>query len=356
MAEYSGKKHIVSALMRRYTDRVPVTILIGPYCSRLVNYSIRDILKDAKKSTEAHLAFYNRFAPDSVIIYNDIYLEVEALGCELEFPEDDISHPKTVLLKDKSRLARLKLPDPKRDGRIPYFIEVCQRVSDEVRKTTALGLGHSGPWNIAMHLRGTETLLLDTFEDPAFVHDLMNFSTEVVRTVGDEVIEAGFSPSLGEAAASCSLISPQIYREFIKPYHTELCSYFKSKGAFPALHICGEIDLIMEDVIDTGIKFLSLDAPSSLQRCLETANGKIIVMGNIPTTIFSRGTRQEMEKAIRECIQTAAEESGFILASGCEIPLNSTEDRIDHFFSYSRQYGRQFISNLKQRRPELFRR
>ena len=218
MADYSGKKHIISALMRRYTDRVPVTVLIGPYCSRLTDYSVKEILQDAKKSSEAHLAFYDRFAPDSVIIYNDIYLEVEALGCELEFPEDNISHPKTVLLDDKSRLARLKMPDPQKDGRIPYFIEVCERVSAQMRKTAALGLGHSGPWNIAMHLRGTEALLLDTFSDPAFVHDLMKFSTEVVRTMGDALIEAGFSPSLGEAAASCSLISPQIYREFIKPY------------------------------------------------------------------------------------------------------------------------------------------
>lgn len=354
MAECSGKKHIISALMRRHTDRVPVTVLIGPYCSRLTNYSVREILQDAKKSSEAHLAFYDRFAPDSVIIYNDIYLEVEALGCELDFPEDDISHPKTVLLEDKSQLSRLRIPDPKKDGRIPYFIEVCERVSTQVKNTAALGLGHSGPWNIAMHLRGAEALLLDTFSDPVFVHDLMKFSTEVVRTVGDALIEAGFSPSLGEAAASCSLISPQIYREFIKPYHKKLCSYFRSKGNFLALHICGEIDLIMEDVVDTGINFLSIDAPSSLQRLINTGNGKVAVMGNIPTTLFSAGTHQEMEIAIRDCIHTAAEGSGYILASGCEIPMDSTEDRIDHFFSYSRQYGRQFMSSLKEHRPELF--
>jgi uroporphyrinogen decarboxylase len=205
-----------------------------------------------------------------------------------------------------------------------------------------------------MHLRGTEALLLDTFSDSSFVHDLMKFSTEVVRTIGDALIAAGFSPSLGEAAASCSLISPQIYHEFIKPYHKELCSYFRSKGTFPALHICGEIDPIIEDVVNTGISLLSLDAPSSLQQLIEASNGKVTVMGNIPTTFFSAGNRLEMEKAIRDCIETAAEGSGYILASGCEIPINSTEDRIDHFFNYSRQYGRQFMLTLKDRRPELF--
>ena len=59
-----------------------------------------------------------------------------------------------------------------------------------------------------------------------------------------------------------------------------------------------------------------------------------------------------MEKAMVDRIETAAAQSGYILASGCEIPLDSTEDRISHFFNYSRQYGRQFVSDLKRRRPE----
>ena len=344
MKQTTGKQYMLSALRRKPMDRVPTTVLIGPYCSRLTRYSVREILTDARKSAEAHLAFNDRFNPDSLVVYNDIYLEAEAVGCELEFPEDRISHPKRTILDDKTQLARLKVPDPQKDGRIPYFIEVCQRVSDQVRATTAVGLGHSGPWNIAMHLRGAEALLMDTVEDPAFVHELMKFAAEVVRVMGDALIEAGFSPSLGEAGASCSLISPSIYQEFIKPYHKELCSYFRSKKRFMSLHICGKVDPIMEDIIETGIYLFSLDAGSSLQKLTQTAKNNIVIMGNVPTTHFSSGSRQEMEASIRHCIDTAAAASGYILASGCEIPFDSTEDRIDHFFEYSRQYGREFMA------------
>jgi uroporphyrinogen-III decarboxylase len=45
-------------------------------------------------------------------------------------------------------------------------------------------------------------------------------------------------------------------------------------------------------------------------------------------------------------VDTAAAGSGYILASGCEIPLNSTEDRIEHFFRYGHQYAKEFISRL----------
>ncbi len=348
MNETTGKQYMMSALRRTHLDRIPTTVLIGPYCSRLTQYSVREILTDARKSSEAHLAFHDRFNPDSLVIYNDIYLEAEAVGCELEFPENSISHPKRALLEDKARLAGLKIPNPQTDGRIPYFIEVCQRVSAQVRKTTAVGLGQSGPWNIALHLRGAEALLMDTITDPNFVHELMKFATEVVREMGDALIDAGFSPSLGEAGASCSLISPHIYQEFIKPYHTELCSYFKEKKRFMSLHICGKIDPIMEDILETGIFLFSLDAGSSLQKLTQLAGDGLVIMGNVPTTHFSSGTREEMETSIRQCIETAAADSGYILSSGCEIPLDSTEDRIDHFFEYSRQFGREFLETLNR--------
>ncbi len=354
MEQRSGRHYVVSALKRQYSDRIPTTVLIGPYCSKMTQYTVKEILTDAKKSAEAHLAFYDRFRPDSLIVYNDIYLEAEAVGCELDFPEDNISHPKAPLLEDQSQLVGLRIPDPKKDGRFPYFLELLERVSSEMRKTATLGLGQSGPWNLAMHLRGAEQLLFESVTEPEFVHELMKFTTEVVRSVGDAFIESGVAPSLGEAAASCSLISPQIYQDFIKPYHKDLREYFKSKKVPISIHICGFIDPIMEDVIDTGINFVSLDAPSSLEKLVDLTKEKVMIMGNVPTSLFASGTRDEMEDAIDSCIETAAEGSGYILSSGCEIPLNSTEERIEHFFDYGHQAGRTFIERLRDRRPELF--
>jgi uroporphyrinogen decarboxylase len=347
MQDLTGKHYMMSALKRQYADRIPTTVLIGPYCSRISGYTVKEILTDAKKSAEAHIAFHNRFRPDSVIVYNDIYLEAEAVGCDMEFPEDRMSYPKTLLLEEKSHLAKLKVPDPGKDGRLPYFLELCERVSSAVKKTAAMGLGHSGPWNLAMHLRGAENLMIDTVDDPDFVHQLMGFTTHVVQTVGEALIGAGFSPSIGEAYASCSLISPQIYEKFIKPYHKKLRADLKSKGGFLALHICGLIDPVMEDIVDTGISFFSLDAPSSLEKFKKTVGNKIVVMGNVPTTHFSTGSKEEMEAAIRHCVETAAEGSGYILSSGCEIPIDSTEERIEHYFKYSHQYSREFIQKIR---------
>ena len=100
MEEYTGRHYMMSAIKRQYADRIPTTVLIGPYCSRLRNYTVREILTDAGKAADAHLAFNERFQPDSLVVYNDVYIELEAVGCELDFPEDSIPHPKDILLKE----------------------------------------------------------------------------------------------------------------------------------------------------------------------------------------------------------------------------------------------------------------
>lgn len=343
----TGKQYMLSAIRRKPMDRIPTTVLIGPFSAKMAGYSVREILKDARKSARAHLAFYDRFHPDSLIVYNDIYLELEALGCELEFPEDAISHPKGALLEDKKKLAGLKIPDPQKDGRLPYFLELCERVAGQVREEASVGLGHSGPWNLAMHLRGAERFLIDSIQDPDFVHALMTFTTEVVKTMGDTLIEQGFMPSLGEASASCSLISPQMYKDFILPYHTDLCRHFRSRRAMMSLHICGYIDPIVQEVVESGIGFLSLDAPSSLKKAVTAAAGKVIIMGNVPTYLFADGAPEDMENAVDACLLAAGAPGGYVLASGCEIPLNATEDRIARFFEYGHEAGRRFCKGLR---------
>jgi uroporphyrinogen decarboxylase len=172
--------------------------------------------------------------------------------------------------------------------------------------------------------------------------------------MGDAIMSLGLQPSIGEASASCSLISPKIYREFIQPYHKELKEYFLKKKGFLSVHICGYIDPIAKDVIDVGMSPLSIDGPTSLEKCVHLSGGRITIMGNIPTVLFATGSREEMENAIRYCIDTAASGSHYILSSGCEIPRNSTLDRIEHYLEYGRRYGREFISRLREERPELF--
>jgi uncharacterized protein (DUF169 family) len=80
-----------------------------------------------------------------------------------------------VLHEDKSLLARLPMPDPYKTGRLPGFLEQCEALVKASRRRPSARW--RWPWTIAMLLRNPETMLLDTFEDPQFIHDVMRVAT-----------------------------------------------------------------------------------------------------------------------------------------------------------------------------------
>lgn len=339
MNTITGKERIRACLKRTYADRIPVGLILGPFRAKLLGCSLREYWLDAQKLAEGTLVSYNLFGHDSVEVSWDIVMEAEAIGAPLEYPAEGVPKVKKYILAQKSMLDSLALPSPEKSGRFPAYIEACQMVARELKDVSLSGTV-SGPWTIAVGLRGAEQLIYDTLEDPQFVNELLNFTTAVVKILGTKILETGLSLTMGEAASSCSLISPSLYRQFIKPRHQELVAYFRERKASLSLHICGFIDPIMEDILDLGIVALSLDSPSSLKRMVEIAQKKIVIVGNIATSLFVCGPKEEMERAVKNCVKIAAPGGAYIISSGCELPYNSSLEQVHFFLEAAHKYGR----------------
>jgi uroporphyrinogen decarboxylase len=332
-------ERVKAAFKRTFADMVPAYPILGAFSAQLIGKSTREYLLDPEAMADAQLAANERYQPDIVVVMADLLLEVEAMGATLIFPEDAMCQLKEYPLKEKGQLASLRVPVPERDGRLPLYLEACGRVRREV-KDAAVGGTLLGPWAMAASLRGIENLIYDTYEDPAFVHELVKFCVEVAKVTGDSLLDTGTGLSYSEATVSCSVISPKIYQAFIKPYHEELMKYYRDKRATLTLHVCGYIDPIMQDLVDVGAGALSIDAVSSLRKMVETSGKKVVVIGNVATTTFQRGVKEQIERETRECIDTARAQSAFILSSGCEVPPTTAPETVDHFMRVAREYGR----------------
>ena len=170
----------------------------------------------------------------------------------------------------------------------------------QAKPPTAIGAVAVGPWTIAMLLRNPETMLLDTFEDPQFIHDLMRVTTDFCKIWGDAIVKTGIGLSFSEPTASISLISPDNYRDFVAPYHKELVDYFKAKKVGVTTHICGTTYPIYEDLIRCGFTTVSFDLDQQgdptlyvdqLARFMEVSKGRAVAIGNVDATKFERTTQ-----------------------------------------------------------------
>jgi len=322
---------------------------VASFAGTLDGLSIEEYCTDVPKAITAMLNYYERYQPDVVLAYNDLAKEAEAFGCRVKYSDYVVpSIDQHVLADDKAKLATLGMPDPGKTGRLPAFLEQCEALV-KAKPPAAIGAVAVGPWTIAMLLRNPETMLLDTFEDPQFIHDLMRVTTDFCKVWGDAIVKTGIGLSFSEPTASISLISPDNYRDFIAPYHKELVDYFKAKKAGVTTHICGTTYPIYEDLIGCGFTTVSFDLDQQsdpklhvdqLQRFMEVARGRAVAIGNVDATRFEKASRDVIVADVRRCIDTAARHSGFILSTSCEIPPRSDPEIVRWFMDAAHEYGR----------------
>jgi uroporphyrinogen decarboxylase len=336
MSEYTGRKRISAAFKKTFSDadppldRLPAYIFTGQCNAQLIGATMRQFLQDTDVFVKAQVAAYNRYKPDILIMMRDLVMNVEAVGSELSFPENGMCAPKADLLEDKGKLNTLKVPDPKADGRLPGYLEALvetKKVITDAIVSAVIG----GPWTIATGLRGLANSLRDTRRDPDFLQELMAFSTQATIAFTEAISELGVGVGLSEAPASCDVISPKIYQDFIFPYHKEIVDHFKAKKVGVGLHVCGNANPILDELVSTGASNVSVDAGTDLAKAVEACRGKAVLIGNLAPLLFLTDEKEEMAKAMQDCLDVAPADSGYILAPGCEVPLNAPPEKIDWF-------------------------
>ena len=347
-APLTNRDRVVAAYKRSFADRVPVYPIVASFAGTLDGLSIEEYCTNPARAIKAMMNYYERYQPDVVLAYNDLAKEAEAFGCKVKYSDYVVPSVETHPLGDKADLARLPMPDPYGTARLPGFLEQCEALV-KAAPPAAMGAVAVGPWTIAMLLRNPETMLLDTFEDPAFIHALMRVTTDFCKAWGEAIVKTKIGLSFSEPTASISLISPDNYREFIAPYHKELVEHFKARKVGLTTHICGTTYPIFEDLIGCGFTTVSFDLDQQadpalhvdqLSRFMEVAHGRAVAIGNVDATKFERATREEMEAEVRRCVDAAARQSGFILSTSCEIPPRSSPEIVRWFMDAAHDFGR----------------
>jgi MtaA/CmuA family methyltransferase len=348
-ASYTNRDRVVAAYKRSFADRLPVYPIVASFAGTLDGLSIEEYCTNPSRAITAMMNYYERYEPDVVLAYNDLAKEAEAFGCRVKYSDYVVpSIDQHVLHEDKGALAKLAMPDPYRTARLPGFLEQCEALV-KAKPPTAIGAVAVGPWTIAMLIRNPETMLLDTFEDPQFIHDLMRVTTDFCKLWGDAIVKTGIGLSYSEPTASISLISPDNYRDFVAPYHKELVEHFKAKKVGVTTHICGTTYPIFEDLISCGFSTVSFDLDQQadptlyvdqLARFMEVARGRAVAIGNVDATRFEKTSREAMYADVKRCVDAAARQSGFILSTSCEIPPKSDPEIVKWFMDAAHEYGR----------------
>jgi uroporphyrinogen decarboxylase len=346
MDSYTGRDYVEAAFTRERLDRVPAAALcsFAQVWPRL-HLTGRQLRAEPDKLVAALTANAEAIPSDaSAFIVGDEMLTAEALGTKAGITGEqlvDWGRQGLRLLRDKSLFAEFELPDLRKGARMPYYLEVCRLALSQL-EAIAIWPFTPSPWSTAMGWRGIEDFIFDTRDDPDFVQDLLAFTTAYTKVVGEAILSTGVGYIvIAEPSASCSVISPKLFRQYVKPYLKEAVDYLRGlQEGRVLLHMCGYADPVMQDLVEIGFDGMSIDSPSSLQRMVETNENRSVLIGNAPTEVFLSGTKEEIGDAAKEGIDTAAAGNGYILCSGCQVPDLAPIENTIHFLRAAHTYSR----------------
>jgi uroporphyrinogen decarboxylase len=328
-------------------DRIPCKPFLGQNTAKLFGASNRAFNTSPQVMAEVIEGIFKKFRPDSVSINAGLQSIPEALGTKLIFPDYGPPRIDDPGLTDYAVLKDLEPVNPDKDGRFPNFFEALEDVRGRIGLLVPIDFSLGGPFTSAVLLVGLEKFMRDTVHNQEAIHRVMRLTTDSLKNVLSKVAQTETGASLAEPIASTLVVSPRIFKKFVKPYLQELTAFLKDKFSRNlGLHICGKSKTIWSDVAETGVSGFSLDNLESLEEAKNEIGSKVTLIGNVPPVeVLQTGSPSDVFNSAQKCLDEAADSpKGFMLASGCEVAIDTPPENILALMDAARLYGQRNYS------------
>lgn len=303
--------------------RSPVIPLVGLYSSLCSGYSVNDLLRDGNLQAKSQLAALQCFKYDGVFTCMDLTVEAEALGASITFPQADFPYVSGHPVESPGAVFDLEMSSIN-DARLLTYIDATKQLVNRVGRSHLVSTYVIGPFTLAGHLIGVESLLEHAIEDPELTKKVVNYCQEVLESLVEAYITAGaHNVVILEPTASSSIISPKFFGEYSAPDLSKMVSRIQKGGTRATIHICGNTLPILHAMCNTKADALSIDSAVDLKEAKEVVRGRATLIGNVDTTLILTASKEKVHEAAEDCLKKAGREGGFILSTGCDMPLET---------------------------------
>ncbi|HNR67908.1 MAG TPA: uroporphyrinogen decarboxylase family protein [bacterium] len=188
--------------------------------------------------------------------------------------------------------------------------------------------GQPGCWQDACCLFGTEAMIMQTLDDPEWVHAFLAVLQRRKIAFARSLAGARYDLlELGGGDASTTVISPRLFNEFVAPYDAPIIEAAQQAGQRIVYHTCGGMMPILEDIAAMHPNAMETFTPRDmgadvdLEEAKHRIGDRVCMIGGFDQYHFFLGcTPAETRQAVRRAFEAAGEGGGFILSPS------------DHFF------------------------
>ncbi len=183
-------------------------------------------------------------------------------------------------------------------------------------------------------------------ENPKEMHERFRKGAEAAKEQGKRFADAG-----AQAVTMCAdycfnvgpFLSPDMFREFVTPYLTEIIASHRENGLYVIKHTDGNIMPILDQLVEArphALHSVDPQAGVDLAEVKRLVGDKVALCGNVNCGLLQTGTDEEVDEDILRSLREGMPGGGYIFStSNCAfrgLPL----ERYERMMELRREHGR----------------
>jgi uroporphyrinogen decarboxylase len=233
--------------------------------------------------------------------------------------DKDIGNVERYMLSGPT-LEHFTFPDPL-DQR--FFADIPERITKYGDRFRVFQIGFS-LYERAWTLRGMQNLLMDFYDHPKFVQELLNAIADyniaqVKEALKYDIDAVYFGDDWGQQHGL--QMGPKLWRLFIYPVLKRMYRAVHEAGKYVFIHSCGDVDELFDDLIAIGLNCFNpfqpevMDVPTLLQKY----RGRLTFHGGLSTQkTLPYGTVEEIRMETQRLLEMG-QQGGYIFAPAHDV-------------------------------------
>jgi len=298
-----------------------------------------EIHTDARKMANMAASTFHLFGFESAVVPFDMGVEAEALGSKVNYyaHATDILYP-TISEHPAEKVEDLNLQIPSNlesAGRIPLVTEAIRILKEEIGKQAAIGSWVLGPYTLAGQLLDLSQLAKAAFKKKDLVGKLLDQLAGVLIQIIKIYRKAGADYiTVREMGAGPDILSPRMFESLIRP---PLRRIFDEIESPKVLHICGDTNAIIDQMVLCGADALSVEKKNNVTETRKKLGPDVLIFGELDAYgVLSQGKPDDVDRAVKEAVERGVN----AIWPGCDIWPVVPKENMEALMVSARKYGK----------------
>ncbi len=306
---------------RKMTEKKPMPVLSYPAAAHL-GISIASMTEDARVQADTMMYLVRELDLPMAITSMDLALEASCFGAVVN--HDGVPAVSQALLESLDDVDALQVPCADVILEKSPYLEAIRLVKADMEATgdvRPIIAGISGPFSLAGQLRGVTDIMMDCYDDPELLEELVEKTTEFLCVYAKMLKEAGADVLL-LAEPLAGVVSPAMAAEFSHPFVKKMIDDVQDENFAVIYHNCGAgVPRMLDDLAELGAMIYHFGNAIELEETLIKMPKDVIIMGNVdPAGIVAHGSKEMVREAVNALQQCCGKYENFWLSTGCDVP------------------------------------